>query len=146
MAPLGVWPSSQLDRCACGRAGWRLSGEVAVLGCCTLLASSAHALGAALASQTFRLGLYPWLCLVTGWPLLKRPHVAVGVTEIGVEDAAHVLDVAQFDAPLRQGTQVASMSSTTTRWRPLTEPGTMSLIGPIPVPKTTAQLDPGGVS
>jgi hypothetical protein len=21
-------------------------------------------------------------CLVTGWPLLKRPHVAVGVTEI----------------------------------------------------------------
>jgi hypothetical protein len=22
------------------------------------------------------------LCLVTGWPLLKRPHVAVGVTEI----------------------------------------------------------------
>ena len=24
----------------------------------------------------------PWLCLVTGWPLLKRPHVAVWVTEI----------------------------------------------------------------
>jgi hypothetical protein len=23
-----------------------------------------------------------WLCPVTGWPLLKRPHVAVGVTEI----------------------------------------------------------------
>ena len=42
------------------------------------------------------------LCLVTGWPLLKRPHVAVGVTEIRVEDAAHVLDVAQFDPPLRQ--------------------------------------------
>jgi hypothetical protein len=27
-------------------------------------------------------GPVPWLCLVTGWPLLKRPHVAVGVTEI----------------------------------------------------------------
>ena len=27
-------------------------------------------------------GPAPWLCLVTGWPLLKRPHVAVGVTEI----------------------------------------------------------------
>src|SRR5215469_7823018 len=39
-----------------------------------------------------------WLCLVTGWPLLKRPHVAVGVTEIRVEDAAHVLHVAQVDA------------------------------------------------
>ena len=24
----------------------------------------------------------PLLCLVTSWPLLKRPHVAVGVTEI----------------------------------------------------------------
>ena len=29
---------------------------------------------------------------------------------------------------------------------PLTEPGAMSVIGPVPVPKTTAQLDPGGVS
>src|SRR6516164_8128691 len=42
------------------------------------------------------------LCLVTGWPLLKRPHVAVGVTEIGVQDAAHILHIAQFHAPLRQ--------------------------------------------
>ena len=36
--------------------------------------------------------------------------------------------------------------SSTTRCRPLTEPGVMSVIGPIPVPKTMAQLDPGGVS
>ena len=34
-ALLGVWPSSQLARCAGGRAGWRLSGAVAVLLCCT---------------------------------------------------------------------------------------------------------------
>jgi hypothetical protein len=34
-APLSVWPSSQLDRCASGRDGWRLSGDVAVLFCCT---------------------------------------------------------------------------------------------------------------
>jgi hypothetical protein len=34
-APLGVWLSSQLGRCAGGRAGWRLSGDVAVLCCCT---------------------------------------------------------------------------------------------------------------
>ena len=27
-------------------------------------------------------GPVPRLCLVTGWPLLKRPHVAVGVIEI----------------------------------------------------------------
>ncbi len=27
-APLGVWPSSQLTRCAGDRAGWRLSGDV----------------------------------------------------------------------------------------------------------------------
>lgn len=32
---LGVWPSSRLVRCAGGCAGWRLSGAVAVLGCCT---------------------------------------------------------------------------------------------------------------
>jgi len=41
--------------------------------------------------------------------------------------------------------RVAAMSSTT-RWRPLTEPGVMPVIGPMPVPKTMAQLDPGGVS
>ena len=41
-APLGVWPSSQLTRCADGRAGWRLSGDVAVQDCCTVPASSAH--------------------------------------------------------------------------------------------------------
>src|SRR5579859_6690461 len=34
-AVLGVWPSSQLAQCAGGRAGWRLSGDVAVLFCCT---------------------------------------------------------------------------------------------------------------
>src|SRR6185312_14622236 len=44
----------------------------------------------------------PRLCLVTGGPLLKRPHVAVWVTEIRVEDAAHVVDIAKFDAALRQ--------------------------------------------
>jgi hypothetical protein len=42
-APLGVWMSSQLARCVDGRGGWRLSGAVAVLGCCTSPASSAHA-------------------------------------------------------------------------------------------------------
>jgi hypothetical protein len=30
-APLGVWQSSQLTRCAAGRAGWRWSADVAVL-------------------------------------------------------------------------------------------------------------------
>jgi hypothetical protein len=44
-APLGVWPSSQLAQCAGGRAGWRLSGAVAVLLCCTAPASSARAPG-----------------------------------------------------------------------------------------------------
>jgi hypothetical protein len=34
-ALLGVRPSSQLAWCAGGRAGWRLSGDVAVLLCCT---------------------------------------------------------------------------------------------------------------
>src|SRR5580693_2633437 len=43
-----------------------------------------------------------WLGLVAGWPLLKRPHVAVWVTEVRVEDAAHVVDVAELDAALRQ--------------------------------------------
>src|SRR5208283_2214954 len=43
LAPLGVWPSSQLAWCAGGRAGWRLSGDVAVLPCCTSPASSARA-------------------------------------------------------------------------------------------------------
>jgi len=33
-APLGVWPSSQLGRCAGDRARWPLSGDVAVLFCC----------------------------------------------------------------------------------------------------------------
>ncbi len=33
-APLGVWSSSQLARCAGGRADSRLSGGVAVLPCC----------------------------------------------------------------------------------------------------------------
>ena len=42
-APLGVWMSSQLARFVDGRGGWRLSGAVAVLGCCTSPASSAHA-------------------------------------------------------------------------------------------------------
>jgi hypothetical protein len=41
--------------------------------------------------------------------------------------------------------RVAAMSSTT-RWKPLTEPWTPSVIEPIPVPKTMAQLDPGGLS
>ena len=40
-APLGVCPLSLLGRCADGRAGWRLSGDVAVPCCCTALASSA---------------------------------------------------------------------------------------------------------
>jgi hypothetical protein len=34
-APLGVCPSSLLGSRADGRAGWWLSGDVAVLGCCT---------------------------------------------------------------------------------------------------------------
>jgi len=45
-APRSVWRSSLLAPCAGGRAGWRLSGGVAVLDCCTAPASSAHALGA----------------------------------------------------------------------------------------------------
>ena len=36
--------------------------------------------------------------------------------------------------------------SFTTRWSPFTEPGAISLIGPIPVPKTIAQAAPGGVN
>jgi len=35
-ALLGFWPSSQLARCAGGRAGWRQYGDVAVLPCCTV--------------------------------------------------------------------------------------------------------------
>jgi len=34
--------------------------------------------------------------------LLQRPHVAVRVSEVRVEDAAHVVDIAEFDAALRQ--------------------------------------------
>jgi hypothetical protein len=45
-APLGVRSSSQLARCADGRAGWRLSGSVAVHDCCTAPAASAHTPGA----------------------------------------------------------------------------------------------------
>ena len=60
-APLGVWSSSQLPRCAGGRAGWRLSGDVAVLSCCTVSASSAHALGAVLTRRpsAFQAGHIP---------------------------------------------------------------------------------------
>jgi hypothetical protein len=47
-APLGVCPSPLLGRCAGGRAGWRLSGDVAVLCCCTAPALSAHVPGGAL--------------------------------------------------------------------------------------------------
>jgi hypothetical protein len=50
-APLGVWPSSQLTRCAGGRAGWRLSGDVAVLCCCTAPAPSAKTPAAVLAGR-----------------------------------------------------------------------------------------------
>lgn len=49
-APLSVWPSSQLTRCAGGRAGWRLSGDVAVLRC-TAPALSTKTPGAVLAGR-----------------------------------------------------------------------------------------------
>jgi hypothetical protein len=44
-APLGVCSSSELAQCAGGRAGSRLSGDVAVLCCCTAFASSAYVPG-----------------------------------------------------------------------------------------------------
>src|SRR5208283_1503265 len=44
----------------------------------------------------------PWLGLVAGGPLLQSPQVAVRIAEIGVEDPAHVVDVAQPDAARRQ--------------------------------------------
>ena len=50
-APLGVWPSSQLIRCAGGRTGWRLSGDVAVRCCCTAPAPSAKTPSAVLAGR-----------------------------------------------------------------------------------------------
>ena len=57
-APLGVWPSSQLARCADSRASWRLSGATAVHDCCTAPASPAHATGAVLTRfSPFRRGI-----------------------------------------------------------------------------------------
>jgi hypothetical protein len=50
-APLGVWPSSQLTRCAGGRASWRLSGDVAVPCCCTAPAPSAKTPATVLAGR-----------------------------------------------------------------------------------------------
>jgi len=74
--PLGVRPSSQLAWCAACRAGRRLSGNVADSAC--LIGSRVRR---GTPEPTFRLA-GSLLCLVPGWPLLKRPHVAVGVTEI----------------------------------------------------------------
>jgi hypothetical protein len=72
-APLGVWPSPQLTRCAGGRAGWWLSGDVAVRCCCTAPAASAKTPAAVLAGRrsafrpdTQRLcSAAPGICLVT---------------------------------------------------------------------------------
>jgi hypothetical protein len=53
-APLGCWPSSQLDRCAGGRDVWRLSGGVAVLDCCTVPGLIGSRAGRDAHSPTFR--------------------------------------------------------------------------------------------
>jgi hypothetical protein len=100
-APLGVWQSSQLTRCAGGRAGWRLSADVAVLCCSTAPAPSAKTPGAALAGRpsAFQAGHIPsWhgsceryaLSLVAAgcrWSLLLLSRLlsaAIGRTDISL--------------------------------------------------------------
>src|SRR5438132_7829687 len=48
--------------------------------------------------------------------------------------------------PRSRSASRAWLMSATTRWMPLIEPGFMSEIPDIPVPKTIAQADPGGVN
>ena len=40
--------------------------------------------------------------LVAGRPLLQSPHISVRIREVCVEDPTHVVDVADFDAPIDQ--------------------------------------------
>jgi hypothetical protein len=77
-APLGVWPSPQLTRCAGGRAGWWLSGDVAVRCCCTAPAASAKTPAAVLAGRrsAFRPDTQR-LCSAASWNLPRdRPHLS----------------------------------------------------------------------
>jgi len=37
------------------------------------------------------------LWLITGRPLLERPHVPIWVTEVRIKDASHIVYIAQFD-------------------------------------------------
>jgi hypothetical protein len=98
VAPLGVWPSSQLARCADGRTGWRLPGAVAVLLCCTVrrISSSGRGSPDVQAGPSSLLGL-PWTALrggelqpelqprtVSSGPLLCWATPACGLADLRV--------------------------------------------------------------
>jgi hypothetical protein len=96
--PPGLWPSSQLAQCGNGRAGWRLSRDVAVPDWCTAPTPSAPVPGAVLTPDLpfFRPGVAPSrhaTCERTALPLLADASRRLpGLLSPLLSVAAHLQD------------------------------------------------------